>query len=99
VVTKLEYIAPDPKGQPQLPFKITKANLNSKKATGFILFDPKEGRVVSSEMDLDLEGTLTIEIGGTETKVDLKQSQKTTVRTLKDSPIKKSTKGPGADKP
>jgi hypothetical protein len=95
VETKLTYIPPDAKGQPQLPFKITKANLTSKKSTGYILYDPKTNRVIRSEMELDLEGPLTIEIGGTATVVDLKQKQTTVVRTLDSNPIKKTTQGGG----
>jgi hypothetical protein len=98
VVTKMDYIAPDAKGQPQLPFKITKATLNSTKASGYILFDPKAGRVVSSEMDLNLEGTLSIEIGGMETKVDLKQKQRTTVQTMDKNPVEKKSTAPSKDK-
>jgi hypothetical protein len=99
VVTKMEYIAPDPsKGQPQLPFKITKANLNSTKASGYILFNPKAGRVVNSEMEVNLEGTLSIEIGGMETKVDLNQKQTVTVKTTDKNPISKKPSKGGAEK-
>jgi hypothetical protein len=94
VTTKLEYVAPNAQaGQAQLPFKITKADLKSTKGTGYILFDPKAGRVVNSEMEVTLDGSMTIEIGGMETKVDLNQVQKITVQTLKDNPIKKGKGG------
>jgi hypothetical protein len=89
VTAKLDYSAPDPKKSPQLPFKIQKAKLDSKKASGSILFDPKAGRVVSSEMELELDGELTIEIGGMSTKVDLNQKQTTTVKTTDTNPVKK----------
>ena len=55
--------------------------LKSKDATGTILFDKAKGRLDSSEMNLKLEGKLTIDIGGMPTEVELSQTQKTTVKT------------------
>jgi hypothetical protein len=89
VVTKLTYSPPDPKAQPQLPFKILKADLKTKKASGTILFDPVKGRVASSDQVLELDGSLDIEIGGMTTKVELNQTQTTTVETSDKNPIKK----------
>ncbi len=90
ITAKLTYSAPSQEGPAGgLPFKIQKANLESKNATGTAFFDPKLGRVDNSEMNLTLEGTLSIEIGGMTTTVDLKQTQKTTVKTTSDNPIKK----------
>jgi hypothetical protein len=40
-------------------------------------------------MNLTLEGSLDIEIGGQTTKVELKQTQKTAVKTTSDNPIAK----------
>src|SRR5262249_16787779 len=88
VETKLTYQAPDPKAGGGLPFKIKKADLKSKSASGVLYFDAKKGRLDHSEMKLDLEGKLTIEIGGMETEVDLSQQQETTVRVLDKKPEK-----------
>lgn len=92
VDTKLKYTPPDSKAQPQLPFKITKADLKSDKkgTTGTILFDTDKGRVESSDMKLHLTGFLDIDIGGQSTKVNLDQTQTTTVKTTDTNPVKKS---------
>lgn len=84
VTTTLKYTPPSaaaagPAGA--LPFKITKANLTSKDSKGTLLFDMKKGRVDRSDTSLQLDGSLDIDISGTTTKVELKQTQKTTVRT------------------
>ncbi len=90
VTTTLKYAPPsgDTVGA-GLPFKIKDAKLESKNATGTILFDAKAGRIDSSDMNLSLEGTLDIEIGGQTTKVDLKQTQKTTVKMSDQPQLKK----------
>jgi hypothetical protein len=90
VTTTLKYSPPagDTVGA-GLPFKIKDAKLESKNATGTLLFDLKNGRLESSDMNLTLEGTLDIEIGGQTTKVDLKQTQKTTVKTSDQPQLKK----------
>jgi len=62
-----------------LPFKIKSADLKSTKATGSILY--KDGRIDKSTMELNLEGKLSIEIGGQATDVELKQTQTSTVET------------------
>ena len=94
VEAKLTYTAPTSKGGPQLPFKIEKADLKTKSSEGFILFDPDKGRIVHSEMELKIGGKLEINIGNMVTKVDLNQTQETTVDTS-DKPLvpkKKSKK-------
>lgn len=90
VTTTLKYAAPagDTVGA-GLPFKIKSANLEGKNGTGTILFNSKDGRLDSSEMNLTLEGKLDIEIGGMTSTVDLKQTQKTTVKTSADPLPKK----------
>ncbi|MBL8797743.1 MAG: hypothetical protein JNM56_27845 [Planctomycetia bacterium] len=81
VTTTLKYSAPgsDTPGA-GLPFKIKSASLEGKNGTGTVLFDAKAGRIDTSEMNLTLEGKLDIEIGGMATTVELKQTQKTTVK-------------------
>ncbi len=90
VTATLKYEKPsETTGAGNLPFRIKDAKLESKNATGTVLFDTKLGRVDSSDMNLTLEGTLDIEIGGQTTKVELKQTQKTTVKSFSDNPIAK----------
>jgi hypothetical protein len=48
---------------------------------GFLLFDPKTGRVVTSQIKVVLKGQLNVTVGGTDTTVDLYQEQTTTVNT------------------
>jgi hypothetical protein len=88
VDTALTYTAPaegtDSRG---LPFKIKSAKLKSKNATGSIVFDAERGRVESSKMSLELEGTLQIEIGGQTTTVTLDQNQTSTVETTDTNPV------------
>jgi hypothetical protein len=78
VDTTLKYNPPGPKAGGTLPFKIVKADLNSKESNGNILFDATKGRVSSCDMTMHLTGTLTIEIGGMtgESIVDLTQTTK-----------------------
>lgn len=90
VDTTLKYVEPgETAGGPTLPFKIKSANLTAKKATGTILFNPDKGRVEKTSMSLDLEGSLSIEIGGQTTKVDLTQNQSSEVETFDTNPLEK----------
>jgi hypothetical protein len=70
-----------------LPFRIKSADLKSKDASGTILFNIKTGRVENVDMSQTLEGKLSIEISGMTTDVELKQTQKTTVKTTDKDPI------------
>ncbi len=90
VDTTLKYVPPDDKtGAGGLPFKIKSADLKSTNATGIVLFDPEKGRVERSNFKLDLSGELNIEIGGTTTNVQLKQTQETSVETSDTNPLQK----------
>jgi hypothetical protein len=90
VETTLNYEPPTDAGE-GLPFRIKEAKLASKNAKGSILFDIQKGRLEKSENQLDLEGTLDIEIGGMATKVELKQTQSTTVNTSDTPQVKKAS--------
>lgn len=82
VDTTLKYVPPDDKaGTVPLPFKIKSADLKSTSATGTVIYDPEKGRVASSNFKLELKGELNIEIGNQTTKVELTQTQETTVET------------------
>jgi hypothetical protein len=90
VATSLKYTPPsDSQGQGGLPFKIKGADLKSTSASGEILFDNAKGRVEGSKMKLELKGNLQIEIGGSTTKVELSQTQDSSVETLDKDPIEK----------
>jgi hypothetical protein len=89
VDTTLKYVPPadtQAGATNPLPFKIKTANLTSSDAGGTILFNEDKGRVESSDLSLTLKGELTIEIGGTTTKVDLNQKQNTKVTTSDTQP-------------
>jgi len=90
VDTTLKYTSPDDKAAANgLPFKIKSADLKSTSASGTVLFNPEKGRTDKSTYKIDLSGNLNIEIGGQTTKVELKQTQETTVETSDTNPLKK----------
>lgn len=82
VDTQLTYKAPTGEDA-GLPFKIKSADLKTadKQTPGVILFDTEKGRLVSSETKLNLKGSISIEIGTTNTTVELQQEQETKVKT------------------
>jgi hypothetical protein len=88
VDTKLTYTPPEKTdGIGGLPFKIKSADLTSKNAKGTIYFNRDKGRVDKTDMSLELDGKLQIEIGGQPTEVKLNQTQKTTVDTSDTNPV------------
>jgi hypothetical protein len=89
VTATLKYEKPGDNAASGLPFKIKDGKLESKQATGSVVYDPKLGRITSSKMQLELSGNLDIEIGGMVTKVDLTQKQTTTSTLTTDNPIAK----------
>jgi hypothetical protein len=87
VDTKLEYTPPkEGAAGNTLPFKIKSAELNSKNATGTILFNSEKGRIASSDTKLELTGKLQIEISGQTTNVELTQTQNTKTETTDEEP-------------
>jgi hypothetical protein len=83
----LTYAVPTGGGE-GLPFRIKEANLKSGTgSTGTIFFDSKAGRLDNSRLTIQLTGDLTIEIGGMNTKVELKQEQTTELKTLDKNPL------------
>lgn len=88
VASKLTYVPPDKtEGIGGLPFRIKNANLESKESKGTIFFNRDKGRVEKSDMSVKLTGTLDIEIGGQQTKVELDQTQKTDISTSDSNPV------------
>ena len=51
------------------------------KTNGTILYNPKTGRMESAKISIKLKGKLTVTIGDTDTKVELEQVQKTSIKT------------------
>lgn len=85
VTANLNYTKPsDTKNG--LPFAIKDATLKSTKGEGTATFDREAGYFKSSKLEMKLEGKLTIEVGGMETVVELKQDQTATVESSKDAP-------------
>jgi hypothetical protein len=90
VDTTLNYSPPqEAAGQGGLPFKIKGAKLKSASKDGKITFNTKTGQLEKSTVKISLTGELSIEIGGTTTKVDLSQDQESTVETIAALPWKK----------
>ena len=87
-VAEFRYRAPTQAAE-ALPFKIVDAELKGTGREGEMLFDRERGRVIRFESHMSLAGRLTIDIGGQETKVELQQEQKNTVRTLDVNPLGK----------
>jgi len=79
VETNLVYNAP--KANPEgLLFRIKEGKLTSTNPTkGLIFWDTKAQRIQSAEIGISLKGELTVTIGGTDTKVELNQEQKTKI--------------------
>jgi hypothetical protein len=81
VQVDLVYKAPTGDGE-GLPFKIKSADLKTKdKTPGAILFNTEAGRVESMDVAQKLGGSLTIEIGGNQSVVELQQEQNTSIKT------------------
>ncbi len=82
VSTSLEYAAPAAKTSTEgLPFRIASGKLKSDKSSGSILFDIENGRIQESNLTLELSGDLVIEIAGMTTDVNLRQTQKSSLKT------------------
>jgi hypothetical protein len=94
VASKLTYVPPEKtEGIGGLPFRIKNADLKSKESKGTIFFNREKGRVEKSDMSVELTGTLDIEIGGQQTKVELNQTQKTDISTSDTNPIEPKPAG------
>jgi hypothetical protein len=74
-------------GDAGLPFKISKADLKAEKFTGTHTFDMKAGRLASSKVEMDMAGTMTIEVGGNTVDAKLKQKMTTTGVVTEKNPI------------
>ncbi|MBA4066500.1 MAG: hypothetical protein C0501_22895 [Isosphaera sp.] len=82
VETTLTYTAPkkDDPAAGGLLFRISEGKLTTDgPGKGVILYNPKTGLVESAKVSIKLKGELTVQIGGTDTKVGLEQDQTTEV--------------------
>jgi hypothetical protein len=88
VTTSLTY-KPPTESTEGLLFKIKDGKLTSKDLDpgqqSAILYNPATGRIEEATIFLKLRGELTVTIGGTDTKVELDQSQKTTIESKNES--------------
>ncbi len=91
VDTSLKYEPPTGAAAGGLPFRIVKAQLESKDDTGTIVFDIAKGRVSNSTMSMKLNGTLEIDISGMTSEVKLTQTQTQTLTTSDANPLKKAS--------
>jgi hypothetical protein len=78
---------PPPKAQK--PFAITKTQFSFKGTKGIVFFDTVHKRVSNSKSVLKTEGKCVMDIGGRKNKLDLSQTQTTTITTTDDNPVKK----------
>jgi len=84
---KLVYSAPSGENRGTLPFTIKDgSSLTTKNATGTATIDKAKGRIAKSDMTLELEGTLKIDVAGMDTDVALTQSQTTSVESSDTAP-------------
>jgi hypothetical protein len=78
-----------------LLFKIKDGKMESKPLdpgqTSFVLYNPATGRVEEAKIFLKLRGDLTVTIGGTDTKVELDQTQVTTIESGNETFMKSET--------
>lgn len=87
VVPTLTYKAPTDTADGLL-FRIKGGDLKSTSTTpGVIKYNPKTGRITEANIKIELQGTLQVTIGGTDTTVELRQSQETTIKMSDKNPI------------
>ena len=104
VETVINYTAPK-EGTDGLLFRIkegSKLTSDPAGSKGFVYYDPKNQRIPYAEINIKLKGDLTVVIGGTDTKVELTQEQKTTIKTGDTSfytPPPKAAPAPGPTPP
>jgi len=99
VKPSMVYSAPkEKKGKDEaLPFDIkdgSKLTSDDGASSGTVLFDREKGRIASSNMKMKVTGTVVIDIGGTDTRVELVQDQESKLATAdtKEELLPKTTK-------
>jgi hypothetical protein len=94
--TDLTYSPPDAKDAGGLPFKIEGGKITTSEAKGTIYFDAEKGRVVKTEMDIGIKGTLQISVADQKADVELDQKQKTTTAISDKNPNEATAAAPPA---
>ena len=87
IETVINYTAPK-EGTEGLLFRIkegSKLTSDPAGSKGVVYYDPKTQRIPEAVINIKLKGELTVVIGGTDTKVELTQEQKTTINTSETS--------------
>lgn len=82
VESVINYTAPKDTTEPLL-FRIkegSKLTTDPAGSKGVVYYDPKRNRIDEATLNIKLKGDLVVVIGGTDTKVELTQEQKTTIR-------------------
>jgi hypothetical protein len=82
VETAINYTAPKDTTDPLL-FRIkegSKITADPAGSKGVVYYDPKRQRIDEATINIKLRGDLVVVIGGTDTKVELTQEQKTTIK-------------------
>jgi hypothetical protein len=72
---------------PKLPFKISEANIRTDKFDGFVTFDLTKGRLESSQMKMNLKGTLTLAIADQKVEMDIKQQMHMEMKVVDRNPV------------
>ena len=89
--TELKYHPPSADQASGLPFKIVSGNLDTTEASGTVLFDAANGRVVETSMKVNLKGKLQISVADQKADVELEQEQTTTTKTSTKNPNEATT--------
>ncbi len=101
VETVVSYTAPK-EGTDGLLFRIKEGSTlttDPAGSKGVVYYDSKAMRVPFAEINIKLKGNLTVVIGGTDTKVELTQEQKTTIKTADTSFYTPAAKSPAPPAP
>jgi hypothetical protein len=85
VKATMSYSLPTEKGK--LSFTIEGGNMSAKDGSGYVLFNLRRGWFDFYTMNMTLEGTLGIDIGGMKAQLELKQEQAATVTTTAYNPL------------
>ncbi len=88
VEASLAWKAPAPAAAAGLPFQVKKGQLDAKDAKGTILFDAEAGKLVKSDMKMQLNGKLTLAVGGADVELDMQQDQTVTMQYHDKNPVK-----------
>lgn len=83
----LKWTGNDGKMDQALPFKFSEVNIKADKFTGTALFDLQKGRLSNSQMDIDIKGSLVVEVGGQKVDMDIKQQMRTEMKVVDKNPL------------